>query len=154
MERTVLSPESTRYAEGKGSMVLTNLAPGYILVTSYGYNDGLTGGISCGEIDRIIASNGWVVVFMDSRDVTGIDGKERDRLGKWVKSHGEKYRMGHVLFRSKIIDLAVALVSLMTGGKVKSYSNVKDFERVIASHVPGFKGLPDLGAAGPRSRTG
>jgi hypothetical protein len=142
MERTVLSETSTFFADDRFAMVITILAPGHVLFTLYGYNDGKIADEYYKILDDQVAKAGFVHVYMDAREQSGVTSEERDRTARWTKALGAKYRGGHLLFRSRLLELAVAIVNLFTGGVVSSYSNVDAFEAAIRREIPGFKKLP------------
>lgn len=142
MEHAALSKDSTLYVGARLSMVITILKPGHVLITLAGYNDGELGETYLKVLDQQIAETGFLYCYMDTREQTGISAEERDRLARWAQQQGEKYRAGHLLFKSRLLELAVALVNLVTRGSVKTYSNVEAFEEAIRREVPGFIKLP------------
>lgn len=144
MQKKVLSKTSTLIAGARGSVVITNLHPGHVLLTLYGYNDGEFADAYYEALDAVVAKDGFIVIYMDSREQKGISAEERERATHWSRALGDKYRGGHLLFRSRLLEMAVALSNLVLGGKVKSYSDVIAFERVISRNVPGFFRLPDF----------
>lgn len=145
MTRKTLTEQSTLYSGARGSVVITRLAPGHILVTLYGYNDGELGSTYIAALENEMDSAGSLVVYMDSREQTGISSAERDRLSEWTKKHMEtRYRAGHLLFRSRLLEMALAVARLVTGHALYGYSDTKEFEEIIAREVPGFLRLPSF----------
>ncbi len=153
MEQSQLSKDSTLYVGKRLTMVITILKPGHVLISLFGYNDGELGGAYLAVVDEQIKQNGFICVYMDAREQTGIAAEERERLASWTRATGDKYRAGHLLFKSKLIELAVAMVNLITGGHVKSYSNLEAFEQAIRSEVPGFTKLPVLNVKAPAKKS-
>ena len=153
MEKSQLSKDSTLYVGARLSMVITVLKPGHVLISLFGYNDGELGDAYLAVLDEQIKENGFICVYMDAREQTGIATEERERLASWTKATGDKYRAGHLLFKSKIIELAVAVVNLLTGGSVRSYSKLELFEEAIRSEVPGFSRLPVLNVKAPTKKS-
>jgi hypothetical protein len=138
----VLSDNSTRYIGAKGSAVLTRLKPGAVLMTAVGWDDGSLGDRFLEALDEEIAKTGSVVAFVDSRATRGVTSEVRERVGRWTKEHRPQFRACHLLFSSKLVEMTVAVVNLMTGGFFRTYSDVATFERAIARDVPGFVHLP------------
>jgi hypothetical protein len=147
VQKKVLSKDSTLYAGARGSVVITSLCPGHVLLTLFGYNDGEFADEYYEAMNAMVARDGFIVVYMDSREQTGISVPERERATRWSKDLGPRYHGGHLLFRSQLLKMAVALANLVLGGKVKSYSSVDAFEHVISRNVPGFLRLPDFKSA-------
>src|SRR5262249_38903307 len=96
------------------------------------------------ECEKEIAKVGFLVLFVDAREMHGTTAQARERSEVWIKAHKSQFRAGHILVRSKLLEMAVALVNLLTGGVLRMYSNVGAFERAIAREVPGFTRLPSF----------
>jgi hypothetical protein len=88
---------------------------------------------------------GFLVLYMDSREQTGISPEERDRASMWTREHqGARYRAGHLLFRSRLLEMALAVARLMTGHALFGYTKTEELEAVIRREVPGFAHLPSF----------
>lgn len=145
VSRKVLTERSTLYSGARGSCVVTILAPGHVLLTLYGYNDGEVASHYYAAMEAEMHSAGFLVLFMDSREQSGISPEERERASEWTKKwQGKKYRSGHLLFKSRLLEMALAVVRLMTGHVLIGYSRTEEFEEVIARAVPGFSRLPSF----------
>jgi len=140
--RTHGAAEFECLAGARGTIYVTHLAPGCLLLTEFGYDDGEVNDRLYAAIEAAIAQHGGVTVFLDARAQTGVAASSRDRAAVWLKTNKPKVRGSHLLFRSKLLELAIALANLTSGGVTKGYTNVAEFERVIAKHVPGFTRLP------------
>lgn len=124
--------------------VISELKPGYVLLTYRGDNDGEIGDACYAELDRIIERDGFVVTFMDSRLQASVAWHERERAIEWARRQRAAYREGHLLFRSRLLEMALAVGNLALRTNLRGYARVEDFERAITRYVPGFKKLPDL----------
>ncbi len=127
------------------TLVLKRLAPGKILLTGIGYEDGgtfdaLTAELQA-EADR---APGGVTIYCDLWEETGMSPDSRERWGKWSRDTARPIVGTHILVRSKIVDMAISLIGLFVGGsgQIQSYADPQKLERVIARDVPGFRGLP------------
>lgn len=137
-----VGPTSTLYASPRFSTVMTRLAPGHMLVTLHGYNDGSTSAAYYRDLDVELERAGFLHIYLDTREQRGISAEEREATVAWSNRVGDRYRGGHVLFSNRLIELAVAIVNMVLGGKVKTYSRLDAFEAAIRANVPGFDGLP------------
>ncbi len=141
-KREVISEKTIKLTGERGTVYVTRVAAGCMLVTTVGYDDGQAGAQYFAALDEEIARAGFAHVFIDSRAQTGVSPEARDACATWVQNHGVKIRSNHLLFRSKLLELAVAVVNLMTRGPTKAHSNVAAFERLIREVAPTFEGLP------------
>lgn len=128
------------------TLAVKRLAPGKILLTAIGYEDGGTFDLLQAELEKEIARTGppGVTIYCDLTDETGIAPESRERWGKWSKSHGEgAVAATHILVRSRLVDMAISLIGLFVGGGgMQSYADAAKLEAVIKRDVPGFRGLP------------
>lgn len=132
--------------EGKrATMVVTRLAPGLVLITVRGYNDGELLEQLHRIVDAEIAVSGGGATFIDSRLQTGASPEARDASARWAKNMGATLRSSNLLFSSKVLEVIVAAANFMIGGgKTKAYSDVRKFEMAIEREIPGFTILPRI----------
>jgi len=144
MPTSVLADGSTLCVGAKGSSVATRLRPGYLLITVFGRDEGDLSDFDLEMIEKEIASAGFCVAFADAHRTSGASAVARERVSSWIRTHRSEMRGIHVLFGSKLVEMSVALINLVTGGVIRTYSDVGEFERAIASDVPGFRHLPSF----------
>jgi hypothetical protein len=131
--------------EGKqGAMVVSRLKPGYVLITVKGYDDGELLERLYQILDEEIDAAGGGATFIDSRLETGTSPEARDTSARWAKKKGAKLHSSNLLFKSKVLELVVAVANLAVGGNTRAFSDVNSFEQAIAREVPGFTHLPDF----------
>jgi len=53
---------------------------------------------------------------------------------KWGDSNKEQVDTVHILVRSKLVAMAIAVFALFQEGRVRSYSNRTEWERVVAQN--------------------
>jgi hypothetical protein len=123
-------------------MVITRLGAGCCLITVRGYDDGELLDELYKTLDGEIEAAGYGSTFIDSRLETGTAPRARDASARWAKSKGKKLHSSNLLFRSKVLELVVAVANLAVGGNTRAFSDVRAFERAIALEVPGFRNLP------------
>jgi hypothetical protein len=140
---------STRHAGAKGTIVVTRLQPGYVLLVCSGRDEGDLAEVQLAAWNDEVATSGFLVGYCDLRGMRGSAGRARELVETWIKNHRTQLRGCHVLLQSKIMEMVVAVILLATGtGRlVQTYSDVHAFERAIAREVPGFRRLPALDAA-------
>jgi hypothetical protein len=115
-----------------------------MLITVKGYDDGELLGRVYEILDAEIDAAGGGATFIDSRLQTGTSPDARDASARWVKNKGSKLRSSNLLFKSKVLELVVAVANLSTGGNTRTFSDVNAFEQAIAHEVPDFSGLPEF----------
>jgi hypothetical protein len=142
-ERNVLKDGSLCYRTSKFTQVITRLAPGFVLVTGVGYNDGHCAPLITAELTQAIPAQGKLITFVNLAGQTGQASVAREWWAAWVKEHRPQLGGTHMLVRSKMMDMAISVLGMIIGGgMIKAHSNVAAFEAVIKEHVPGFGRLP------------
>jgi hypothetical protein len=104
--RTIVGP--------RGTAALQVLQPGVV----YGHFSGAMTGEMCDELfafyEEQMRSAQVVLSFLDASEVRAIDGPFRDRAAAWTRAHPNKNET-YVLLRSKMVDMAVSLINLLSG---------------------------------------
>jgi len=119
------------------------LAPGYVLMTALGYNDGRSAPLITAEMTLAIPEQAKLVVFVNLAGETGQASVAREWWAAWVKHNRPRLGSTHILVRSKMMDMAISVLGMIVGGgNVKAYSNVPSFEAMIKEHLRGFVRLP------------
>lgn len=76
-------------------------------------------------------SAGALEIFCDWEGVTGYDTSCRERLAEWVTSDPESFRLIHVLVKSRLVAMGVAVGGLLVP-QVRAYSTRAKFEVLLA----------------------
>lgn len=137
-------------------------APGVLYTRAEGQAD-----IECAlhamqAFDRVAAATTEKVeVFHDWAGITGYTAEVRSTYTRWSKSHVERLGGVHVLIRSRMVAMAVTLVSAAVGGVISAHHDRIAFDKLRAEAIlrrrrivdmPPESGLRMSGTyAGPRS---
>lgn len=140
--RTVLADNSLCFRTSKFTEIVTRLAPGCVLVTGIGYNDGRCAPLVTEELERVISQGHKLTAFVDMSRQSGQASVSREWWATWVKKNRERLVCSHMLVQSRMTDMAISVLGMLVGGGIRSYSSVALFEGAIAAAVPGFKRLP------------
>jgi len=81
--------------------------------------------------DEIARAN-KVDVFFDTEAMAGYHPEFRDRMTAWHSEIKPQTRSAHVLVRSKLVAMAIAVANMVTGGLLKSHSERRSFEAALA----------------------
>jgi len=141
-KRSVLADGSLCFRTSKFTQVMTRLAPGRMLVTGIGYNDGRCAPLITEEMTRSVSAEGNLIAFVDLSAETGQSSDAREWWAEWAKSHRAELECTHMLVRSRMIDMAISVLGMLIGGGIKAHSEQATFEAAIAAAVPGFRQLP------------
>ena len=141
--QSVLADGSHCYRCSKFTQVITQLAPGAVLVTGIGYNSGQCAPLVTAELSRVIPTAGKLSAFVDLSGQTGQASSAREWWGDWAKQNRPQLATTHMLVRSRMMDMAISVLVMIIGSEmVKTHSTRISFEAVIAERVRGFRGLP------------
>src|SRR5262249_8030900 len=89
------------------------------------------------ELGRLCAPLSRVVLFSDAELLQGYAPEVRPMTSDWVKALGPKLVCDHVLVRSKVVAMGLAVANLALGGILKGYSSRSEFNAAAkAAGVP------------------
>lgn len=99
------------------------------------------------EFDQELERSGTLSTFADARQSTQISSETREKTVEWARKHGDRIKSSHVLVRSKLIEMALSVVSLLIGNAngTKFYSRPDAFLAVMRGQNMTLTELPDLG---------
>ena len=141
-KRSVLADGSLCFRTSKFTQVMTRLAPGRMLVTGIGYNDGRCAPLITEEMTRAMPPGGTLIAFVNLSAQTGQASDAREWWAEWAKGHREKLECTHMLVRSRMMDMAISVLGMLIGGGINAHSEQASFEAAITAAVPGFRQLP------------
>lgn len=96
------------------------------------------------ELDLELDRSGMLTIFCDLREMTRLAAESRDAFGSWGKRHQKRINASHVLIRSKLIEMATTLISVLAGGVLKTYTRPQVFLEAIRAVAPKLTALPEL----------
>ncbi len=88
------------------------------------------------HVDPLIAQGRRPHVFLDALAVEGYESAARETMVAWVKQHRDKLASLHVLFRSKLVAMGVAVANVALGGMVTGHSDERAFYRAVDAVLP------------------
>jgi hypothetical protein len=83
---------------------------------------------------RIIASDGSMVVFCDWEAVTGYDREARVTFTRGGRQFGRHVESNHYLVRARILSVAIQLANIVLGN-LKPYTRRPEFEATLRSAI-------------------
>jgi hypothetical protein len=142
-QRSTLADGSLCFRTSKFTEVVTWLAPGRVLVTGIGYNDGRSAPLVTTELTRGFPQDGKLIAYANFSAQTGQASVSREWWEKWVKENIDHLERTNMLVRSRMMYMAISVLGMVVGSTgIKVYSEVATFEAVIAKDLPGFRHLP------------
>ena len=89
----------------------------------------------------------WILitVFADMRDSSTMAAQSREVASDWLRAHKQHIRASHILVRSKLIEMAMSVISMVVGGGLLHvYSRVPEFMQALHGAAPGLLDLPNI----------
>ncbi|WP_050428892.1 hypothetical protein [Chondromyces crocatus] len=111
-------------------------APGVLYTRAEGQAD-----LECAQhamqaFDRVAAATTEkVAVFHDWEGITAYTAEVRSTYTKWSKGHVERLAGVHILIRSRMVAMAVTLVSAAVGGVITAHYDRNAFEKLRAETI-------------------
>ena len=120
----------------RGSFGLRVMTPELIVATFRGYCDTSLGQAAIHELTPRVTARPQVLMFTDCELMTGYASEVRIRFTQWAKTYQAHIGPGHILVRSKLVAMAISVVSLATGRPNNNvHTSRGDFERALATAV-------------------
>ena len=141
--RSTLLDGSQCFRTSKFTQVISQLAPGSVLVTGIGYNSGQCAPLVTAELSRAIPVGGKLSAFVNLSGQTGQASIAREWWADWVKQNRPQLNTAHMFVRSRMMDMAISVLVMIIGSEmIRTHSTLTTFEAAIAERVPGFRSLP------------
>jgi hypothetical protein len=131
IERTILRAGDVRLTSADGQFVFSRKAPGVLLIEASGHDAGQFGAGALNEITSALLRERPLEVFVDARAVLAVAPSVREEWSGYLAANRHQLRAVHVLTRSRIVHLTVAVAQLLsnTGDLVRLYSSEDVFQR-------------------------
>ncbi|MEO7037738.1 MAG: hypothetical protein ABI548_27475 [Polyangiaceae bacterium] len=153
-------PTGARQVQADGAVVFVGprlafrvaaLRAGVVLVTARGSAD--TPGDTVAELamhaelDRELERAGSLTVFADVRESSRMPAASRELTAKWLKRHQARVHPCHVLVRSKLMEMAVSILTMLVGGgMLKLHSKPDTFLEAMRKAGVKLAALPTIEA--------
>jgi hypothetical protein len=124
-----------KYTTDRGVMTIERPAPHVMVVRGHGYAEAAFTGPVLAARDAIIDERGHIALFDDLERVTGYDSEVRTRLTGWASEHRRQIVAFHILTRSRLVAMGVAVASVALGGHIRAHTQRSAFERALVDEV-------------------
>lgn len=123
------------------------LKPGVVLVSARGEvadaQDSRAEAGVLAELDLEFDRAGRLTLFADLRASARIPAVSRENLAKWLRRHQARLLPSHVLVRSKLVEMALSIITMLVGsGVFKIHSDVQTFLGLVKKVAPKLTELP------------
>ena len=123
------------------------LRPGVVLASAHGEvvdaEDARVEAELLLEFDRELERAGRLTVFADLRESPHMPAASRKQIAAWTRRHQMRLLPSHVLVRSKLIELALAMLMMLVGGGLfKIHTNPQAFLALVRKAAPKLSALP------------
>ena len=83
----------------------------------------------------LVAAGSQLDLFFDTEAMDGYHPRFRTQMTEWHEELKDATRSAGVLVRSRVVQMAIAIANLATGGKLVSFSDRKNFELAVRTAV-------------------
>jgi hypothetical protein len=95
------------------------------------------------ELDAELKRSGSLTVFADLREMPRMSAQSREVATTWLRDNRANIKASHVLVRSKLVEMAMAIVAMVVGGGIlKLYSRPDTFLDLVRTAAPTLVALP------------
>jgi hypothetical protein len=126
------------------------LKPGVVLATARGEavvaEDSEVEAALLAELERELARAGSLTLFADLRLSERMPAKSRDHIAQWTRRHQAALRPSHVLVKSKLLEMAVSVLTMLIGGSIEVHVRPQPFLELLRRVAPQLTELPTVPA--------
>jgi len=127
------------------------LKPGIVLVSAHGevidHEDVRAEAALLAELDHELERAGTFTMFADLRGSPRMPSASRERVAQWARRHQGRLLPSHVLVRSKLLDMALSIITMLVGsGLFKVHTNAQTFLALVKTAAPKLMALPQVPA--------
>jgi hypothetical protein len=151
-------PTEIRRIQADGSVLLHGpnlrvrvavLKAGVVLATAHGEvldeKDVRVEAAVLAELESEIDRAGTLTLFADLRQSPRVPSLSREKIAEWTRRHRARLLPSHVLVRSKLMEMAVSIVSMLIGQTVfEVYTRPAAFLASIKKVAPMLTELPTV----------
>lgn len=151
-------PADIRRPLADGSVVLRGpnlrvriavLKAGVVLATAHGEvlddKDSSVEAAVLAEFEKEMDRAGTLTLFADLRQSPRVPAPSREKLAEWAKRHRARILPSHVLVQSKLMEMAVSIVSMLIGQRViEVYTRPATFLTLLKKVAPKLTELPKV----------
>jgi hypothetical protein len=125
------------------------LRPGVVLATAQGEvvgpRDVSVEAALLAELELELERAGTLTLFADLRQSPRVPAASRDRLAQWARRHHGRLLSSHVLVQSKLLEMAMSLITMLVGGGViEIHTRPQAFLVMVKAVAPNLAKLPGV----------
>jgi hypothetical protein len=127
------------------------LKSGFVLASAQGEVVGLQDvsaeAAMLAELERELERAGTLTLFADLRQSPRLPAASREKLAQWARRHEGRLLPSHVLVQSKLIEMAMSLITMLVGGGVfEIHTRPQAFLDLVKKVSPTLVELPGVPA--------
>jgi hypothetical protein len=132
----ISGPARQEWSNDRGSVIVELRAPSIVLVTLRGYPDATMGTELAAALDESLESPDVRHLFVQAEEMIGYHSNVRTEPTKVLLKYHERITI-HVLARSKLVQMGLAVVNVALQGEVQVYKERGEFLRVLNAALGG-----------------
>lgn len=138
------SPEEEVWLSGRGELRIRRPCRSVILFIEKGHLDAEFAPKISTACNDAIASGAKIQIFVDCEFLDGYDPPIRTESTNWLNKHRASVLKQHMLVRSRLTRMGLAVASLALGGLIDGYSERSPFERALRKAISDTHPPPPL----------
>jgi hypothetical protein len=140
MEHKVLSDGTRLSTAPGGESRVWSPAPGIVATSFVGYGSTAFAAVIKRDVTAFCEPGTRSALFTDWYEMTGYDSAARVELTRWMATMRPRVSEFHLLVRSKLVAMGVAVANLALGGWISSTSNRATFQQLLDRAVQRAQG--------------
>lgn len=144
VRRTTRAGGTVVLGDSRSTISLTRLADGIVFVQAVGSGSTPVDQAFFEELEKELTRSAQLELYCDVRGQSRIARESRDIAVKWGKEHRAVITKTNILVTSRLVEMALSVIGMMSGSPMTIYSNEERFLLAVRKRVPSFKNPPLL----------
>jgi hypothetical protein len=131
-----------RWVSDRGELRIRRPAPLVLLYVETGFLEADFSPLISRAMDGALKAQGKPLFFVDAEALDGYEPTIRAESSAWIKKHSSQIACQHMLVKSRLAKMGLAVVSMLLGGIIVGHEKRQTFEAalrqaILASQSPG-----------------
>jgi hypothetical protein len=124
------------FEDERGLLLIRRVAPGVLLFVEKGYLVGARAPLIIEAKERELKFSQRLTLFVDAEQLQGYDPPIRTMPTDWIKKNAQKVAVQHMLVKSQIARMGLAVAGLALGTVIKGHTTRLDFDAALRAVTP------------------
>ncbi|MEP7122532.1 MAG: hypothetical protein ABJE95_16540 [Byssovorax sp.] len=124
-----------RWVSNRGELRIRRPTPLVLVYVESGFLEAAFAPLISRAMDATLRTPGKPLFFVDAEDLEGYDATIRAEASDWIKKHGARIATQHMLVKSRLTKMGLAVVSMLLGGVIVGHDKRRTFDAALREAI-------------------